>query len=201
MIKNIYSPPPDIGSAGLDSDDYKALEVSDAVGETDLHDATLNLVTDGTDGEITTAVTELADRKGWFMDLSEPSDSSFVGEKALSEPLIFSNVAIVTTFLPASAGYVSAAICEPNAGTAALYFVNIADGTPTYSSDDELGERADRRTLLKRGGIPPTPSIIITEDGTPTLTIGTEISDANANLNITKTYWYEVEDASYTISP
>ena len=199
--KNIYSPPPDIGSAGLDSDDYKALEVSDAVGEIDLHDATLNLVTGGTAGEITTAVTELADRKGWFMDLSEPSDSSFVGEKALSEPLIFSNVAIVTTFLPASAGYVSAAICEPNAGTAALYFVNIADGTPTYSSDDELGERADRRTLLKRGGIPPTPSIIITEDGTPTLTIGTEISDANANLNITKTYWYEVEDASYTISP
>ena len=93
------------------------------------------------------------------------------------------------------------ALCEPNTGTAAQYFINIADGTPTYSSDDELGVRGDRRELLKRGGIPPTPSIIITEDGTPTLCIGTECESANTNLNITKTYWYEVENANATISP
>jgi len=200
--KNIYEPPPDSdGDGDIDTVDYEDLMVTDASGSTDLHDATENLVTEGTADEVTAAVTELADRQGWFIDLSEPSDSSFVGEKALSEPLIFSSVAILSTFLPASAGYVSAALCEPNTGTAAQYFINIADGTPTYSSDDELGVRADRRELLKRGGIPPTPSIIITDEGSPTLCIGTECESANANLNITKTYWYEVENANATISP
>lgn len=191
----------DIYDAPVDTSDPPVITYTTVTEASDLYDATDNLITEGaTSSDRAAEVTELAGKQGWYINLNEPDDSEWVGEKALSEPLIFSSTAIVTTYLPASAGYVSAEVCKPNDGTAAIYYVNISDGTPTYSSTDELGERADRRTLLQRGGIPPTPSIIITDEGKPTLCVGTECDSATSNLNITKTYWYEIENTA-TVSP
>ena len=44
-----------------------------------------------------------------------------------------------------------------------------------------------------RGGIPPSPSIIMPKNGEATLCVGTECQAADFGLGVRKTYWYEVE--------
>ena len=163
------------------------------VTEADLFDTTDNAIGEGTTTEIDTAKASLNGKKGWYITFSEMG-GSFVGEKALSEPLLLGGVAIFTTYIPASAGLTSNS-CTANDGTGALYFVNVVDGTPTgENTGDSTKTREDRRVLLARGGIPPTPRVIITEDGIPTLCVGTECSKAGEVGTIQKMYWYEVEE-------
>ena len=103
-------------------------------------------------------------------------------------------MAIFTTFIPASAG-LTVDTCKANDGTGAIYFVNVIDGTPTDdNTGDETKTREDRRILLARGGIPPTPRVIITDDGIPTLCVGTECSKSGDVGTVQKMYWYEVEE-------
>jgi hypothetical protein len=47
---------------------------------------------------------------------------------------------------------------------------------------------------LTRGGIPPSPNVIITKGGEPTLCVGTECQAAEFGLGVRKTYWYEVTE-------
>jgi len=54
---------------------------------------------------------------------------------------------------------------------------------------------------LDRGGIPPSPTVIITKDGTPTICKGTECDSANSAGQITKTYWYEIENSAALTAP
>ncbi|MDH5710039.1 MAG: PilC/PilY family type IV pilus protein [Gammaproteobacteria bacterium] len=160
--------------------------------EADLFDTTDNLIGQGTQLQIDAAKALLGAAKGWYITFREMS-GAYVGEKALSESLILNNVAIFTTFIPAAAG-LTANTCKANDGTGAIYYVNIADGTPTDDGDTSTTEtREDRRTLLARGGIPPTPRVIITEDGIPTLCVGTECSKAGEVGTVERLYWYEVE--------
>ena len=176
-----------------DYDVYKVPDSYTTVTEADLFDTTDNTIGEGSQIEIDAAKTTLNGAKGWYITFSE-MDGSFVGEKALSEPLILNGVVIFTTFIPASAG-LTEDLCKANDGTGAIYFVNVVDGTPTYDkSGDGAKTRADRRALLARGGIPPTPRVIITKDGIPTLCVGTECSKAGDVGTVQKMYWYEVEE-------
>jgi len=160
--------------------------------EADLFDTTDNAVGEGTGATQTTAITNLGAADGWFIKLNE-LDSSWIGEKGLSEPLILDGVAIFTTFIPDNLGVVVAS-CTPKAGTGAVFFLNVTDGTPTYDiSGNNTRTREDRRTFVKRGGIPPSPNVIISSGGDPTLCIGTECTDARIGSGLKKTYWYEVE--------
>ena len=176
-----------------DYDVYKAPATYTTVTEADLFDTTDNTIGQGTQADVDTAKASLNGAKGWYITFSE-IDGSFVGEKALSEPLILNGVAIFTTFIPASAGLTSNS-CKANDGTGAIYFVNAVDGTPTDDNNDDASTtREDRRILLARGGIPPTPRVIITEDGIPTLCVGTECSSASGMGTVQKMYWYEIEE-------
>ncbi|MDH3342589.1 MAG: PilC/PilY family type IV pilus protein, partial [Gammaproteobacteria bacterium] len=176
--------------------DYDVYEIPASyitVTEADLFDTTANIIGQGTQIQIDAAKASLNGAKGWYITFSE-INGSFVGEKALSEPLILNGVAVFTTFIPASAGLTSD-ICKANDGTGAIYFVNVVDGTPTDdNSGDGTKTREDRRVLLARGGIPPTPRVIITSDGIPTLCVGTECSKAGEVGTVQKMYWYEVEE-------
>jgi len=135
----------------------------------------------------------LKGKQGWFITLQEVNEDC-VGEKELSEPLILNGVAVFTTYIPASAGLATTS-CSPNDGSGALYFVNVIDGTPTKdNTGDDTKTREDRRVLLARGGIPPTPRVIITTDAIPTLCVGTECSKADDVGTMQKMYWYEVEE-------
>lgn len=168
--------------------DYTAKMVTEA----DLYDTTANLIGgDGTTAENSVAAAALSAAKGWYISL-EKLDGTFVGEKGLSEPLILNGNMIFTTYIPAAVGATTSA-CRPNDGTGAVYFVKVADGTPDYVVSGTVGTRPDRQRLLARGGIPPSPNVIITDQGVATLCIGTECEDAKLSNSLQKSYWFEKE--------
>jgi len=172
-------------------DIYNAPATYTTITEADLFDTTDNIISEGTTTQKATAVTNLGTAEGWFITFNE-MDGSFIGEKSLAEPLIIDGVAMVTTFIPEDLSP-NPNSCVPKIGTGVLYFVNVTDGTPTFNVAGIVDKtREDRKTYLKRGGIPPSPSVIITEGGTPTLCVGTECGNASFGLGIQKTYWYEV---------
>lgn len=176
-----------------DYDVYKIPATYTTVTEANLFDTTDNTIGQGTQEAVNDAKDSLNGKQGWFITLQE-LNGDFVGEKALSEPLILNGVAVFTTYIPASAGLATTS-CSPNDGSGALYFVNVIDGTPTKdNTGDDTKTREDRRVLLARGGIPPTPRVIITTDAIPTLCVGTECSKADDVGTMQKMYWYEVEE-------
>ena len=70
----------------------------------------------------------------------------------------------------------------------------MTDGTPTFNLAGTIDKkREDRKNYLKRSGIPPSPSVIVTEGGPVTLCIGTECAKAELSMDLQKMYWYEVE--------
>lgn len=161
--------------------------------EANLYDTTSNIIGEGDQLQVEAATADLNNKKGWFISLNDEDTGSFIGEKGLSEPLILNGIAIVTTFIPVS-GIVDAGSCTPNDGTGAVYYISVTDGTPTFDlSSDDTKEREDRKTYLARGGIPPSPTVIITATGKPTLCVGTECEEAKGMKGIQKLYWYEVE--------
>jgi type IV pilus assembly protein PilY1 len=164
--------------------------------EADLQDVTSNLA--GGDGGTGTAgdavrAAELAKiqaAEGWYINLDDENNSgAWIGEKSLSESLIIEGVAIVTTFTPTAPS--TTATCKPSVGTGKVFFLDLEDATPAFPVDK--GTRGERSQKLVRGGIPPSPSVIMTKGGEPTLCIGTECSAADFGLGVRKTYWYEVE--------
>lgn len=141
----------------------------------------------------TTVVDELDainSRNGWYIKLDDGTNTdAWIGEKGLSEPLILEGTAIVTTYTPNLTPDPNS--CEPATGVGKIYFLDILDGTAAFPSS--IDSRGDRVQQLARGGIPPTPNVIITEGGEPTLCVGTECGAAEFGLGVRKTYWYEEE--------
>jgi type IV pilus assembly protein PilY1 len=173
-------------------DIYNAPTTYTTITEADLFDTTDNAIGEGTATQKAAAVTNLGNAKGWFISFEQP-DGSFIGEKALAEPLIIGGVGLVTTYTPEdlNPGVNS---CIPKAGSGRLYFVNVTDGTPVFNLAGTVDKTSeDRYDPLLNGGIPPSPTVIITEGGTPTLCVGTECGEANLSLSLQKMYWYEIE--------
>jgi type IV pilus assembly protein PilY1 len=166
--------------------------------EADLEDVTDNLA-GGDSGAAGNAVADaareaelalIAAAEGWYIDLDDENNpGTWIGEKGLAEPLILEGVAIVTTYTPNA--FVATNSCEPNIGLGKVFFLDLLDATPAFPSNLDL--RPERHTELMRGGIPPSPNVIITKGGEPTLCIGTECQAADLGLGIRKTFWYEVE--------
>ncbi len=161
------------------------------ITEAKLKDATDNLAGgDGADDVARDAELALIQAaEGWYIDLDdEDNPGDWIGEKGLAEPLILEGVAIVTTYTPNVKAGVTA--CGPNEGLGKVFFLDILDATPAFPSS--VDQRGERHIKLVRGGIPPSPNVIITDDGEPTLCVGTECEKADFGLGIRKTYWYEV---------
>ena len=173
-----------------DTDIYKAPASYTTVTEADLYDTTENVIGEGTEAQISSATSALNAAKGWYITFNE-TDGSYIGEKSLAEPLILNGVAIVTTYIPEDLVGTGKNSCLPREGTGRVYYVNITDGTPTYNNDGSIDlTRPDRATYLERGGIPPSPNVIITKDGSGDC-IGVECRKSLELDNIEKTYWYE----------
>jgi len=165
--------------------------------EADLKDVTDNLA-GGESGTGTTGdaardveVGLIAAAEGWYIDLDDGTVAGgWIGEKALAEPLIIEGRAIITTYIPDFTATVGS--CEPKAGDGKVYFLDIIDATPAFPAG--VDKRPQRHIELKRGGIPPSPNVIITTDKVPTLCVGTECQQADFGLGARKTFWYEVEN-------
>lgn len=130
----------------------------------------------------------IAAADGWYIDLDDGS-GAWIGEKGLSEALIIEGTAVVTTYVPDFTS--STDSCEPKAGNGKVFFLDILDATPAFPAG--VDKRPQRHIDLKRGGIPPSPNVIITSDQAPTLCVGTECQSADFGLGIRKTFWHEVE--------
>ncbi len=165
--------------------------------EADLFDATDNTIGEGDATQRATALGELSTSDGWYIVLEDPPTGNFIGEKVLGRPLIVSGFAIVPSFIPADPN--AGLSCGPNEGTGNLYFLNVVDATPIEDFDESGDEtnltRSDRVRRSLRGGIAPSPTLIIAqdEDGV-THDTGCSATDC-FNLPGTgapvKTYWFE----------
>ena len=184
MIRDdyVYNIPPanSYGSAGT------------GITESDLFDTTNNDIGQGDAGEVTAAVAELGSQDGWLINLHEPN-GDYIGEKGLSEALIIDGFLVATTYVPEDTS--STVTCKPADGTGYVYFMSVVDAQPQYnfdtvvdSSDNLTAE--DRRNQLIRGGIPPNPAPIFTEDGSAII-VGTEPAESTSDDRPRKLFWYE----------
>ena len=80
-------------------DIYNVPTAYKTITEVDLFDTTDNIIGEGAAAQKKAAVTNLGNAEGWYITFEE-MDGSFIGEKALSEPLIISGVGLVTTYVP-----------------------------------------------------------------------------------------------------
>ena len=144
--------------------------VAGALTEAHLKDVTINLA--GGEGVVgldeTVKDAELAliqSAQGWYIDLDdEDNPGTWIGEKSLAEPLIIEGMAIVSTFTPTETAPDS---CTSSEGLGKVFFLDVMDATAAFPSDADV--RVERHKILARGGIPPSPNVIITSDGEPTL--------------------------------
>ncbi len=153
----------------------------------DLADLTDNKLVEGTVGEIEMKKAELESKRGWYIWMQE-SSGSFLGEKVLAKALTFDDTVMFTTYTPVTS---IAGACSPSQGRALVYYMNIADASGVYDTDDSGGNltRRDRQIDLVRGGIPPEPSMLFTKNG-PVILVGTEkIGEPNLEVSPIKTYW------------
>lgn len=173
-----------------------------AVTPADLHDATDNLIAEGTTvdgGTQQQAADELAAGKGWFIDL-EHGDAAGKGEKSLATSITLDNQILFTTYVPA--GSQDPDSCEAGTGSGRFYAVKVATAEPAThfewadSGVDDDPTKNDRSKRLARSGIPSSPIVLFPEanDGEATVLAGTEIQDIPLRQRTRKTYWYVDED-------
>ncbi len=165
-----------------------------AITESDLKDVTLNLAggDSTTDADRDAELALIRAKGGWYIDLdNEASPGTWIGEKGLAEPLIIEGVAILTTYTPAEPDTDS---CIPPEGSGKVFYLDVVDATPEppNKTATDTDVRSERHVRLKRGGIPPSPNVIITEKGKAGC-VGTECDVVGEGIGIRKTYWYEVE--------
>lgn len=172
-----------------------------ALTRRDLHDATANLVAEGSEEQMALALSELTARSGWYIWLNDPTTGAFVGEKVLERPTTYASQIVFTTYTP---GAGQSATCAPEQGVGRAYVLNATDGTPVLDRNpDHNGtdlSRLDRAQVLLKGGLPPGVTIFFPDSGSgdasasrpsdPLVFVGTERVDTRlANRSPVRTYW------------
>jgi type IV pilus assembly protein PilY1 len=142
----------------------------------------------------------LLNSDGWYFNLDK-------GEKVLSKPLILDGIAIISSF---TANKTPLDPCKVGVGggvgnvyridltTSAAPSESNLDGNASASGGSSptsggSSSTSSRKKRLKREGIPPTPVLLITKDGSAVLS-GSNVSvsaKTNNNTELQKTYWYE----------
>src|SRR3989344_3746841 len=132
----------------------------------------------------------LAASKGFYLKLPK-------GEKVLSTSISFRGAALFSTFSPRGQ---AVSTCGSDVGRGRAYALNLIDASALYTETAPDGTKNPVRSFdLKRSGIPPTPSVILSE-GKPTVLIGTEIlrndcvdgaEICRAGDAVKATYWRE----------
>ncbi len=155
----------------------------DTNGDGDLHDATQNLIVQGTSDERDAAETEIENRLGWFIELAAE------GEKVVSSPVVYNQTVYFTTYAPPPENKVETEDeCHRHGdatGIARLYGVDYKDARavhdnwssmreyrPESGEEIKTGGKADRSLVIGRS-MPSAPLIAI-RDGVAMLYVGVE---------------------------
>ena len=154
-----------------------------AITESNLYDATANLLQSGTSTEKVAALSSLNASKGWMIRLGS-ADS---GEKTLAESLTYAGIVYFTTYSP---GDTSSSPCQAVPGEGRLYAVNLTDATAYAETGTTPTTSRSRAT--KTVGIPPRP-VIVHLDNKSTVCVGTDCDTPAPTLNKTPipTYWID----------
>ena len=125
---------------------------------------------------------------GWYLDMPDS------GEKILGSSVTMNNQVIFASYKPEA----TASDCSPAIGGGAAYVMNILNGSPRIDLDgDGDVDIEDISKDLAHGGIPPPPTVLITEDG-PLVLVGPEkLKTKSPNLT-QRTYWYKPNDKTAT---
>ena len=156
------------------------------VTESQLFDATNNVIAQGSTDEQTEAKGDLEAAKGWYITLTHS------GEKVLTDAVVINGEIFFSTYEPTTDATVSDP-CAVQTGTNWGYRISANDARPTVDLDSdgvpELGERA---TAIPGAGIVGNPTLISTEDGHAMIqgTHATPVSLGKIQ-NIKRVYWYE----------
>ncbi|NCF83711.1 MAG: hypothetical protein GWP74_19115, partial [Proteobacteria bacterium] len=129
---------------------------------------------------------------GYYLDFKDP------GEKGLSSPITLGGRLFFTTYLPETV--VDADACSLAEGLAALYGINVLDGSAVFnwdeSPDTDPLSLADRRMILG-DGIPSSAVPIFTPESI-SLVIGTSSGGKTIDPGVTlprqRTYWFQQRD-------
>ncbi len=128
---------------------------SGLITESNLYNATSNVIQDGSIAQRQSAQILLNDSHGWYIVLEEE------GEKILSDSNTFNGVLLFSSFV---VNKDSAKSCSSKLGENYFYAVDIENASSVLNLDaigslDELN-KGDRKTILKHGTIAPGPSVI-----------------------------------------
>lgn len=132
--------------------------------ESDLYDATDNLLQTGTVAQQASAQALLASASGWRIDLlgKDRYGGTRKGEKVISASVTFGGRVIFTTYTPDLTS--SGIACSLNLGVARLYIMDVLDGTAVADLDNDGDiESDDLNKDLQQTGLPASASIIFTQ--------------------------------------
>jgi type IV pilus assembly protein PilY1 len=139
---------------------------------------------DGTDAQKTTALTALSNQRGWYIELG-------AGRKALSEPLIFENELMFTTFQPTG---VTADVCSAPGNISHYMKMSVKDGVPVDNLDaspdaDPLSKTDREKGLNDNGGIPSSPTLVFPDSNDKVeVYVGKELLESSEQI-IHRMYW------------
>lgn len=137
------------------------------IDESNLFDATDNVLGQGSPADKLLAQTALADSSGWLLRMERG------GEKILGSSLTLRNTIMFTSYVPStlSTG------CQPQLGTGIFWAVNLWDATPAQNldgeGDDDNLSKSDRNSFVPGSGLPA---------GVQTYFVETTSTDSNGNV-------------------
>ncbi|MBH2033965.1 MAG: hypothetical protein I8H73_14025, partial [Pseudomonadales bacterium] len=112
----------------------------------------------------------LSASKGFYLRLPK-------GEKVLSTSISYRGGVLFSTFSPRGA---TTSICGSDVGRGRTYAISLTDANAIFATTINGVETPVRYVEMKRSGIPPTPSIILGDNG-PTFLTGTEVLNNDGN--------------------
>jgi type IV pilus assembly protein PilY1 len=126
------------------------------VVNSDLFDATSNIVQEGSESEQITAKQEILTASGWYIDLG-------TAEKSFSKAVLYNYAVLFTTYSAVRTDDLAACEARGAVGVSRFYSVNMTNGAAIF---DGLGgnegglESSDRSMVLSMVGMPPSPTLV-----------------------------------------
>ncbi len=164
--------------------------------QSDLYDATLNLIQES-DGTInTTQLATLKAANGWYINLNNPS---WNGEKGLSKTIILEGVLLFSTYAPGEQAGTNQCVA-PVEGSGKFYAVNLLNAGAVYPAWDGTSSnytRDDRNYDTNLPGIPPDPIIVFLPNdsgGTTGYTFVGPQGVGSKDYSAKKLYWHQEKD-------